>query len=57
MNGLNIKLKTEMRILITPPMSPNIYKKLYVCLEWIVLTPSKKNATWNIDSPSLGSIY
>ena len=36
MNGDKIKLNTEIKMLNTPPMSPNNYRKLYVYLEWKV---------------------
>ena len=35
-NGDKIKLKVDIKILDTPPMSPSNYKKLYDYLEWMI---------------------
>ena len=47
MNGLKINEAVDIRILITPPISPSICKKLNVYLECNVLMPSKKKLYMN----------
>ena len=57
MNGLNIIKAVDIRILITPPISPSICKKLNVYLECNVLMPSKKKLYMNNVTLSLASLY
>ena len=57
MNGLKTNEANDIRILITPPMSPSIYKKLYVYLEWTFWIPSNEKLCVNTVTLSLGCIY